>query len=300
MKPNTLKRKILIIVSALFLATTLAHAETLILKSGATIEGKITEETNDSIKYDVGDGIIITTYKDEIEKREKTDEKKLENDNAPKKEEKKIESADLKTMDDAGKWLAFYYQNKNIGNFIPALKIVLDEKGVYEDLDHANPVIHFFAAVLKDNKTLLPQINNLAQEHSDNAQEMLLKIIKESQDFKSPIPKDPNDLDCLWSEFFATGSPEPIKKIISVIAYEENDIDLTAPVWTKMNITSKTMASKLLQSAAGWSLNSNAREHKKVRETIEIESRNTENEDLKIKLTAVLENKAEKPNDPNA
>jgi hypothetical protein len=292
--------KTFFLINALFLTTAFVYAETIILKSGKTVEGTITEETSDSIKCDVGEGIIVTYYKDEIERREKTKERKREALSAPQKTEKEVESTNLKTMDDTGKWVAFYYQHKDINNFIPAIKIVLEEKGIYEDNDHANPVIHFFATVLKNNKTLLPQIKDLSKEYSDNAQEMLLKIIKEAENFKSPVPKDPKDLDCLWSEFFATGSPEPIKKIISVITYTENDIDLSSLVWAKMDITSKPMALKLLQSAAGWSLNSNAQQHKKVHEIIEIESRNTENEDLKIKLTAVLENKGGKPRGPNA
>jgi len=300
MKPTNLKGKISILISILFLTTALVYAETLVLKSGATVEGKITEETNDSLKCDLGDGIIVTYYKDEIAKREKNEEKKQEDVHIPQKTGQRTESTDLKTMDDVGKWVAFYYQHKDNNNFIPALKIVLEEESIYKDIDHANPVIHFFAILLKDNKTLLPEIKNLSQQYSGNAQGMLLKIIKEAENFKSPVPKDPNDLDCFWSEFFATGSPEPVKKIISVITYTENDIDLSSLVWQKMGITSKEMALKLLQSTAGWSLNSNAQQHKKVHEIIEIESRNTENEDLKIKLTAVLEKKAEKPIDPNA
>ena len=50
-----------------------SFADTIELKSGKIIEGKIVEETTDSIKFDAGIGVVITYYKDELKDYKKSD-----------------------------------------------------------------------------------------------------------------------------------------------------------------------------------------------------------------------------------
>lgn len=65
-KERTISKKIIIVLSLLFFVPLLsASAGTIILKSGKTVEGKILEKTDKSIKVDI-DGIAITYYLDEI------------------------------------------------------------------------------------------------------------------------------------------------------------------------------------------------------------------------------------------
>ncbi len=54
-----------IFILVLFSAAT-SFAETVVLKSGKVIEGKIVEKNDDSIKIDSGSGVAITYYLDEI------------------------------------------------------------------------------------------------------------------------------------------------------------------------------------------------------------------------------------------
>jgi len=52
---------------ACFFLITAAYADTVVLKSGKTLEGKIVEQANDYVKIDVG-GTVLTYFNDEIEK----------------------------------------------------------------------------------------------------------------------------------------------------------------------------------------------------------------------------------------
>lgn len=91
-----MNKKISTILLLMFLSSTpLILAETIVLKSGKSVEGKIIEKTDKSIKVDI-EGIIVTYYLDEIEninsdeldysvsrgtpKIDKTDETVLPND----------------------------------------------------------------------------------------------------------------------------------------------------------------------------------------------------------------------------
>jgi len=55
----------------------IAFSETIILKSGKSIEGKIVEETTNYIKMDY-EGVVLTYWKDNIERIEKSKEPKVE------------------------------------------------------------------------------------------------------------------------------------------------------------------------------------------------------------------------------
>lgn len=61
-----MKKKILILVFLLLFSASLSSAETIQLKSGKTIEGKIVEKTDKYIKVDIGIGVPITYFLDDI------------------------------------------------------------------------------------------------------------------------------------------------------------------------------------------------------------------------------------------
>ena len=54
-------------LAVIFVTAGVAQAETIRLKSGQTIEGTVVERAEDSIKVDIGLGIPVTYYLDEIE-----------------------------------------------------------------------------------------------------------------------------------------------------------------------------------------------------------------------------------------
>ncbi|MBM3248472.1 MAG: hypothetical protein FJZ10_03495 [Candidatus Omnitrophica bacterium] len=66
-----MEKKIFIAVFLLILMSSFAFAETIILKSGQKHEGKIVERTDEYIKIDIGVGMPVTYFLDEIEKIDK-------------------------------------------------------------------------------------------------------------------------------------------------------------------------------------------------------------------------------------
>lgn len=62
-----MKKSVLILIFILLFISSLTFAETITLKSGKTIEGKIVEKTDKYIKVDIGVGMPITYFLDEIE-----------------------------------------------------------------------------------------------------------------------------------------------------------------------------------------------------------------------------------------
>ncbi len=60
-------QKFALIIGILFLTAHMAAAESISLKSGRTVEGEILTRTDDSITIDVGIGVPVTYYLDEIE-----------------------------------------------------------------------------------------------------------------------------------------------------------------------------------------------------------------------------------------
>lgn len=59
--------KIFLSIAVIFFVPSLTFASQIVLKSGQTIDGKVTERTSDSIKIDSGLGVATTYYLDEIE-----------------------------------------------------------------------------------------------------------------------------------------------------------------------------------------------------------------------------------------
>jgi hypothetical protein len=59
-------KKFMLLLAGLFLASS-AHAATVYLKNGSTVEGNIVEKTGSSVKIDVN-GVSVTYYNDEIDR----------------------------------------------------------------------------------------------------------------------------------------------------------------------------------------------------------------------------------------
>lgn len=64
-------KKIYYILIVLIIFTPLAFADTVYLKSGKEVKGKIIEESDKYVRMDLGEGVILRYYKEEIERIEK-------------------------------------------------------------------------------------------------------------------------------------------------------------------------------------------------------------------------------------
>jgi len=194
----------------------------------------------------------------------------------------------LKDFNDAGELLTYYYKDPDPDNLVQAIKIISSEDKVVGNLDRAWPAVHFFATALQADKTKIDSIKVLMEESRDKQKEFLLRVINETENFKSIVPNDPNDLDCLWTEFMATGKEEPVGKILKTLFYTTEDIDLSSLVWRTEGISSKQQALDILKHAAAWSLTANARQHKRVYEILNKEMRETEDAALKEEIGRIL------------
>jgi hypothetical protein len=84
-------KKLVYLIIIMFLIINTAFAETVILKSGKRLEGTIVEKTDKYIKIDIGLGMPITYFLDEIEN--------IEVSSAPPKEKTETTLAEPKTAD---------------------------------------------------------------------------------------------------------------------------------------------------------------------------------------------------------
>jgi len=197
----------------------------------------------------------------------------------------------LNDFKDVSGWVTYYYKDLDLDNLVLAVKIVSNEDKIVNNLNHAWPVVHFFAAALQADKTKIDSIKTLMEQSGNKQQEFLRRVINEAENFKSIVPNDPNDLDCLWSEFMATGKEEPVQKILKTLSYTTQDIDLSSLVWRMEGISSKQQALAILKNAAIWSLTANARHHPRVYEILNKEMLETEDMALKKEISQILKSK---------
>jgi len=164
-----------------------------------------------------------------------------------------------------------YYKNPQPKRLIKFIKLHLTIE-YFVNIDRSfKPFTYFTAAVASDNEDFFNGLKSMKEELTDTQQPALEEIIKMAEEFEFLSPDSPKDLDYLWAQFSATGSKEPIKKIISVL-----------------NRQATTPDDHLLSATAEWSLRAMAGEHKEAYEIIQEESM-TATKELKEKLDSILE-----------
>ncbi len=180
-----------------------------------------------------------------------------------------------------GAWTTYYYLNPEPAKVAAGIKYYSDST-LLQNKETRVIMLAFFSAILKNNPLLTQQVfDDIASGGSKSAKIMLLNIlwmqgstaarelIKKAesspqfepcvniiQQMKKAAPpdilldpvEDAASLDMLWAFFFATGDSAAVKKIISVLHLEKDGHGLDIVVG----------------GAAGWSLQSNAIQHKKV------------------------------------
>ena len=157
-----------------------------------------------------------------------------------------------------------YYANPQSDKLASVVRAVTSQEWFTSDITLLAPFAHFVATVASKNRTLLLYFKNRLDIFSGGQREAMGKIIYETEHFRSPAPVSPQGIDYLWAEFFATGSPDTVKKIISA---------LESPNAAKYS--------------AEWSLRVNARQDEAVYKIIKKEKSCASGE-LKEYLTKIL------------
>lgn len=212
----------------------------------------------------------------------------------------------FKNEDEFGKFVTYYYTNPQKEKVIPSINYYVNSP-VYEKVDSRMTTAHFYAYILKTDTELTNKLfENQNQSGTPNSKIFTLNIlwlvnndtsknlIKKAKESwrdeatqnvvakieKTPVydvlrntPQTAEDLDSLWCVFFATGSEDAIKRIISVLHLREEGHGMEI----------------IIGGAAQWSLTSNAVQHKRVLNILKNEAKKSTGITKKI-LEEIIKN----------
>ena len=152
------------------------------------------------------------------------------------------EGLSVKDLDDITR---NYYKKPHPDKLAIVVRAMLLDSWFIYDIASFEPFAHFVATVAHNNQEFLVSLKSQVNNYSGKQKDAFNKIIYASENFRSPEPISPQGLDYLWAEFFATGTAEPVKKIMSTLNNQNGDLQMT-------------------KYSAQWSLRANARSDKTV------------------------------------
>jgi len=193
--------------------------------------------------------------------------------------------------EDAKNWLNHYYEHPTPERFVAEVR-ALSKLGSLSDPEIAAPISVFLGRVMAANPAQVDGwLSQLEDLKGGDRQTILfaanLSGTKEAQAYlarqtdaeryrgkptetRTLEPKDPTVLDMLWADFFATGEAVPVRRIVAALNYAEYAGALDR--FATSEKTEKDRNDALLEvvfKAAMWSLESNARQHRRVGEILE-------------------------------
>lgn len=210
----------------------------------------------------------------------------------------------FKSPADALKWINRYRQNPEPDR-MPGMVQALSAMGAFRDLDNAGVYVGFMAGVLGNNSAkaealvtrmfpLPPEdqvviVRAIAYSGIPEWKALLERFVERMPARKAliqhhmsdkaptlktlPLDQSPAALDTLWGFYFATGSPEPIRRIVSVIGWaRETD-----------NVEKLTLG-----SMAKWTLANNAQQDKDLLDHLQREL-NRQPKEIVRELREVIE-----------
>jgi hypothetical protein len=188
-------------------------------------------------------------------------------------------------------WISHYYEHPTPERFVPEVQ-GLSKSGNLANPKTADMISVFLGRIMEANPTQvdgwMAQLGDLKE---GDRQTLLfaasLSGTKEAHaylgrqpdaekyrgkpiDIRALEPKTPTVLDMLWADFFATGEAVPIRRIVVALNYEKYTGALDR--YAKSEKTEKDRNDAILEAvfkAAMWSLESNARQHRRVGEVLE-------------------------------
>ncbi|HET7831678.1 MAG TPA: hypothetical protein VFK88_01810 [Gallionella sp.] len=191
----------------------------------------------------------------------------------------------------ADDWITHYYEHPTPERFVAEVQ-KLREAGSLAKPESAAPVAAFLARVMATNPARvegwLTQLNGLKGADRDTllyaanlsgTPEALAYLRKQADarrylqkqvDLRTVEPVDGAILDMLWGDFFASGDPTPIRRIVYALNYEKYSGALSRYETSKKTEQDREEANREAAfEAARWSLESNIQQHRRVGEIIE-------------------------------
>jgi hypothetical protein len=162
------------------------------------------------------------------------------------------------------RWISTYYLSPQPERLTAAINTFAANENSMQRIERLDPMVHFFAAAISTQPQIQQQLKASNTRRSGNAKEFVDRIVRKGKHFSTPVANDPNDLDVLWSEFYATGKALPVEHITNVLALKADAINLDTKFWQHVKISEKSKALELLHSSATWSISQNAKNHQTV------------------------------------
>jgi hypothetical protein len=220
---------------------------------------------------------------------------------------------EFKSQEEFGKWLTYYYLKPEPENIVQAVRY-MSESGFLENGKTYPPIFGFLAGVFKNNPSKIGSwVNDLSSlkdssygvvvlgvwyANISDSKEKVYAILEKRPALKEqfsylykgspmeirqiPLEQGSWVLDALWGNFMATGSTEPVARIMEALPW--------------LDVKGET--NKLLVAgAARWSLTSNAEQHKKVMAICESEIEK-QPPAVQEKLKSVIAEAKKGPNQP--
>jgi len=180
-------------------------------------------------------------------------------------------------------WMTFYYKNPTPDKFVEEVRS-LTKAGMLKDENAQAPILAFLSQVMAANHKKIPDwleaFSDLDKDQSrvllaaawysdtDEARAYLEKH-KVDDFLKSKAPKilemdvtNPSILDMLWGYFTATGSEEPIRRIVSAFSLSKYSGAIGRYKTSEKTEQDKKEAyMEATFQAAQWSLEANGRQH---------------------------------------
>jgi len=215
-----MKIKFIIFIAVFILASNLAFAEdSIYLKSEQKIDGWISDITDTHVKIEAG-GMTLVYCLDDVSgiavKESSPYINKLINNR-----ERQFSSVHEISM-----WITYYYLNADSKRLLSAIEVLLKDRTNWEPVQRVNPIIHFFATALREDKYEFDKFRSLADKGDYFQKAILKRIISEVENPRDITPFDAESFDLLWAEFFATGKSEPVLKLINSLDLKAADNDL--------------------------------------------------------------------------
>jgi len=243
--------KIITSIVILVLTSNFAFAEdSVYLKSNRKIDGWILDITDTHVKIETAETTLVFSL-DTVGYINIKDSSPYITKLVIANKERQFSSAYEVAM-----WITFYYFNTDSKRLLPAIEVLLKDKTYWEPVQKANPIIHFFATALREDKYELDKFRTLLNK-SDYFQSTILKrIIYEAENPRDIKPVDAEAFDLIWAEFLATGKPEPVLKLINSLNWKVADDDPYKYADLAVLV---------------WSLSANAEQHSRVKHICEQE-----------------------------
>ncbi|MDR3792912.1 MAG: hypothetical protein P4L03_05985 [Terracidiphilus sp.] len=192
----------------------------------------------------------------------------------------------FKDSEAQSKWTMTYYRQPQPARLIPALRALAADHEALQNQSGLLNAVAFFANVLKSNPLAAKEFAARIGAEPDPARLIGIGMLRESGfdvqplvqalgpeerkyfDQPSDLPnpyafnpadgQDPTRLDLCWAEFLATGRIEPIRQIVSALAWraEYDAFDKARKDGTLRKQWTPELSHAVTYMAAGWSLTS--------------------------------------------